>query len=47
MLATDVVLTDGSSTSVVQQAEAAGANTLMMTGNPDQIIEFVGAEHPY
>ena len=47
LLATDVVLTDGSSTSVVQQAEAAGANTLMMTGNPDQIIEFVGAGHPY
>ena len=47
MLATDVVLTDGSSTSVVQQAEAAGANTLMMTGNPDRIIEFDGAGQPY
>jgi hypothetical protein len=42
LLATDVVLTDGSSTSLVQQAEAAGANTLMMTGNPERIIEFDG-----
>ena len=47
LLATDVVLTDGSSTSLVQQAEAAGANTLMMTGNPDQIIEFDGVGQPY
>ena len=47
MLATDVVLTDGSSTSLVQEAELAGANTLMMTGNPDRIIEFVGAGHLY
>jgi DNA-binding NtrC family response regulator len=36
LLATDVVLTEGSSTSLVQQAEAAGAKTLMMTGNPDR-----------
>ena len=47
VLATDVVLTDGSSTSLVQQAEAAGAKTLMMTGNPDRIIEFDGAGKPY
>jgi DNA-binding response OmpR family regulator len=47
LLATDVVLTDGSSTSLVQQAEAAGAKTLMMTGNPDRIIEFDGAGQPY
>jgi DNA-binding response OmpR family regulator len=47
LLATDVVLTDGSSTSLVQQAEAAGANTLMITGNPDRIIEFDGARQPY
>jgi DNA-binding response OmpR family regulator len=47
LLATDVVLTDGSSTSLVQQAEAAGAKTLMMTGNPDRIIEFDGAGKPY
>jgi DNA-binding NtrC family response regulator len=45
LLATDVVLTDGSSTSLVQQAEAAGAKTLMMTGNPDRIIEFDGADN--
>ena len=47
LLATDVVLTDGSSTSLVQEAEEAGANTLMMTGNPDRIIEFDGAGQPY
>jgi DNA-binding response OmpR family regulator len=47
LLATDVVLTDGSSTSLVQEAELAGANTLMMTGNPDRIIEFDGAGQPY
>jgi hypothetical protein len=47
LLATDVVLTDGSSTSLAQQTEAAGANTLMMTGNPDRIIEFDGTEQPY
>ena len=47
MLATDVVLSDGSSTSLAQQAEAAGAKTLMMTGNPDRIIEFEGAGQPY
>ena len=47
MLATNVVLTDGSSTSLVQHAEAAGAKTLMMTGNPDRIIEFDGAGQPY
>lgn len=47
LLVTDVVLTDGSSTSLVQQAEAAGAKTLMMTGNPDRIIEYDGAGKPY
>jgi DNA-binding response OmpR family regulator len=31
----------------VQEAEEAGANTLMMTGNPDRIIEFDGAGQPY
>jgi hypothetical protein len=31
LLATDVVLTDGSSTSLAKQVEAAGARTLMMT----------------
>ena len=47
LLATDGVLSDGSSTSLVQQAEAAGAKVLMMTGNPDRIIEFDGAGQPY
>jgi two-component system response regulator AtoC len=47
LLATDGVLVDGTSTSLVQQAEAAGANILMMTGNPDRIVEFDGAGQPY
>jgi hypothetical protein len=36
-----------SRTSLVQQAEAAGAKTLMMTGNLDRIAEFDGAGQPY
>jgi DNA-binding response OmpR family regulator len=47
LLATDVVLTDGSSAALTKQAEAAGAKTLMMTGNPDRIVEFDGAGQPY
>jgi DNA-binding NtrC family response regulator len=47
LLATDVVLIDGSSTTLVQQAQAAGARTLIMTGNPDRIVEFEGARQPY
>jgi len=47
LLATDVVLTDGSSATLTKQAEAAGAKTLMMTGNPDRIVEFDGAGQPY
>jgi DNA-binding response OmpR family regulator len=47
LLATDVILTDGSSTALVQQAEVLGAKTLMMTGNPDRILEFDGAGQPY
>jgi hypothetical protein len=35
-----LVHTDGSSAGLVKQAEAAGAKTLMMTRNPDRIIEF-------
>jgi DNA-binding response OmpR family regulator len=46
-LATDVVLIDGSSASLIKQAEAAGARTLMMAGNPDRIIEFDGAGQQY
>lgn len=47
MLATDVVLTDRASTSLVQQAEAAGAKTLIITRTPDRIAEFDGAGQPY
>lgn len=47
LLATDVTLTDGSSTALVQQAIELGASTLMMTGNPDRIVEFDGAGQPY
>ena len=47
VLATNVVLIDGSSASLVQQAEVAGAKTLMITGNPDRIIEFDGSGQPY
>jgi two-component system nitrogen regulation response regulator GlnG len=47
LLATDAVLIDGSSTSLTQQAEAAGVKTLMMTGSPDRIVEFEGAGQPY
>src|SRR5580693_1702769 len=47
LLATDAVLTDGSSTSLAKQTEAAGAKILMMTGSPDRIVEFDGAGQPY
>jgi DNA-binding response OmpR family regulator len=47
LLATDGVLSDGSSTSLVQQAEIAGAKVLMMTGNPDRIVALDGAGQPY
>jgi DNA-binding NtrC family response regulator len=47
MLATDVVLIDGSSAGLLKQAEAAGTKTLMMTGNPDRIVEFDGAGQPF
>ena len=47
LLSTDVVLTDGSGTALAQQAKAAGAKTLMMTGSPDRIVEFDGAGQPY
>jgi len=45
--ATDGVLTDGSSTSLVQRAEEAGTKVLVMTGNPDRIVELDGAGQPY
>ena len=45
--ATNVVLTDGSSTNLAKQAEAAGARVLMITGSPDRIIEFDASGQPY
>jgi two-component system OmpR family response regulator len=47
LLATDAVLTDGSSGTLAKEAEEAGAKTLMMTGSPDRIIEFDGAGQAY
>jgi two-component system, OmpR family, response regulator len=47
LLATDAVLTDGSSASLTNQARIAGAEILMMTGNPDRIIQYDGAGQPY
>jgi DNA-binding NtrC family response regulator len=43
LLATNVVLTDGSGTNLAKQAEAAGAKVLMITGSPDRIVEFDAA----
>ena len=47
LLATDVVLIDGSSPALARQARAAGAKTLMMTGSSDRILEFDGGGQPY
>ena len=47
LLATNVVLTDGSSTNLAKQAEAAGARVLMITGSRDRIIEFDASGQPY
>jgi DNA-binding response OmpR family regulator len=47
LLATDAVLVDGSSASLVVQAEAAGSKTLMLTGSPDRIVDFDAAGQPY
>ena len=47
LLATDAVLTDGSSASLTNQARTAGAKILMMTGNPDRILEYDGAGQRY
>ena len=47
LLATNVVLTDGSATSLVEQAAAAGAKILMITGSPDRIIEFDASGQRY
>jgi DNA-binding response OmpR family regulator len=47
LLATNVVLIDGSGVSLAKQAEAAGAKVLMLTGSPDRIVEFDGSGQPY
>jgi DNA-binding response OmpR family regulator len=47
LLATNVVLTDGSGASLAKQAEAGGTKTLMITGSPDRMIEFDGTGQPY
>jgi DNA-binding response OmpR family regulator len=47
LLATDVILTDGSGASLAKRSKELGAKTLMMTGSPDRIIEFDGAGQPY
>ena len=47
LLATNVVLIDGSGTSLAKQAEAAGAKVLMITGSPDRIVEFDGSGQRY
>ena len=47
LLATNVVLMDGSGTNLAKQAEAAGAKVLMITGSPDRIVEFDGSGQRY
>ena len=47
LLATNVVLIDGSGTNLAKQAEAAGAKVLMITGSPDRIVEFDGSGQRY
>ena len=37
----------GRAAGLVQQAAEMGAKTLMMTGNPDRIVEFDGGGQPY
>ena len=40
LLATNVVLIDGSGINLAKQAAAAGAKILMITGSPDRMVEF-------
>jgi len=47
LLATNVVLTDGSGTRLAKQAETAGAKILMITSSPDRMIEFDGSGQQY
>jgi DNA-binding response OmpR family regulator len=47
LLATNVVLIDGSGPILAKKAEAAGAKVLMVTGSPDRIVEFDGSGQRY
>jgi DNA-binding response OmpR family regulator len=47
LLATNVVLTDGSGAILAKRAGVAGAKTLMITGSPDRMIEFDDAGQRY
>ena len=47
LLATDAVLIDGSSETLTEQAAAAGAQILVMTGNADRIVGLDDAGRPY
>ena len=47
LMATNVVLIDGSGIRLAKQAEAAGAKILMLTGSPDRIVEFDGSGQCY
>jgi DNA-binding response OmpR family regulator len=47
LMATNVVLIDGSGIGLAKQAEAAGAKIVMLTGSPDRIVEFDGSGQRY
>jgi DNA-binding response OmpR family regulator len=47
LMATNVVLIDGSGISLAKQAEAAGVKILMITGSPDRIVEFDSSGQSY
>jgi len=47
LLATNVVLTDGSGVTLATQAKTAGAKVLLITGSPDRVVEFDGSGQPY
>ena len=47
LMATNVVLIDGSGIRLAKQAEAAGAKILMLTGSPDRVGEFDGSGQRY
>jgi len=47
LMATNVVLIDGSGISLAKQARAAGVKILMITGSPDRIVEFDSSGQSY